>query len=442
MAARVNTIFSFVRFFRGSQTAAITVTAKNYSPSASISTETVHETLEVEYQESVAVGRANSQSLMQWFSEIGQQDGQRSAANDPAIVSIYFRIGYAGEDDTAFWYARIKQGEVIPSSAHFDTGEANTVSAYSVEFDRASAFQTYYGKLSLANSNGSAAGFIPISNYSVSTGNSAGFTTPAQGDTHGFSEVAVWNTTSGKSISRVVLGGQQAAAANPLAFSFSATSCAGAGAITSIAAGTIDLSKYVTGFVKPVLRTNADGLNMNTLWPTNDMEFSVDGETWTPFEYGHALAIGRSIRLPVSRMSWLAGVNPTLTLKVRNYGAAARMFSAGELYLVPCDLWSDLYVSTPAGLNQSVVSGAYRGDLGAAGTGTANGGDAYVANVDAGGSPTSIIPDCVSRRGDALKFLPGVPYSLTALVEYSDGTAPQSATSKIGVAFMPRRRGL
>jgi len=441
MANRTVNELGFARFYRGAQTDAFSFSAfTSYSPSGSIADETVRETIDTEGLETLSSARANMQALTRWMSEVMPQDGGQAIVNDPSIAAVYFRLGFKDEDTSSYWYARIKRGEVVPASAHFDksfTGKA----AYRIEFDRASAFQTYFGKLTLSNSNGSATGFIPITNYSASTGNCAGFTTPAQGDTHGFSEIAIWNTASGKSISRVLIGGQQATAANPIAFSFSATNCAGGGAITALASGAISLSKYVTGFVKPVLRTNADGVNLNTLWPTNDMEFSVDGETWSTFEYGHALAVGKTIRLPVSRMSWLPGVNPTLTLKVRNHGSA-RMLAAGELYLVPCDVWSDLYASTPAALNQAIISGAYRGDLGASGSGTTAGGDAYLANVDAGGSPTSAIPDCIARRGDAIKFLPGLQYSITALVEYSDGTAPQSTGGKISIAYMPRRRGL
>ena len=80
--------------------------------------------------------------------------------------------------------------------------------------------------------------------------------------------------------------------------------------------------------------------------------------------------------------------------------------------------------------------------IGTTGTGMNSGGDSYIANLDANGATVSVIPDCVNRKGEPPKFLPDRPYTLCALVEFSDGSAPASAAFKLRVTYLPRRRGL
>jgi len=442
MANRTTYEIGFARYFKGLQTDAFNLIFETYNAAGSVSQDSVRESIETEGLEALSAARTNVQKLMIWLSEISPLDGQQKAASNNSATSVYFRIGYKDESDTAYWYARVLTGSVTPTAAHYDRAFSGKA-AYRIEFERASAFQMPYGLLAIKHIGGafpSEAGMgLGMSNTSANC--TATTTTPAVGDTSSFSEIAIWNTTSGKSISRVLVGGQQASTAAPYAFSFGAISCAGAGGITTLASGAVDLSYFTTGMVKPVLRTDATG-NPGYAWAANDMEFTLDnGATWHPIEYGHALSVGRAMRLPVPRAGWLPGVNPTFALKVRNFGNT-RSICAGELYLIPCDLWVETIASTPAALNQAIIAGAYRGDVGTTGTGMNSGGDSYIANLDANGATVSVIPDCVNRKGEPPKFLPDRPYTLCALVEFSDGSAPASAAFKLRVTYLPRRRGL
>lgn len=450
MPNRTSTTFSFCRYFKGIQTDSVTVkiSESGYKPGGSVRDAGVREIVETEGIETTAAGRANAQALTQWFGEIQPNDGQRAIAADPGMTAVYLRVGYKDEPDDVYWYARVTSGAVIPRAYHFDRGDFNGRASYTIEFERASAFQRASGVIvNLAH-----IGSPPPSEYGLGldmtnsgSGCTATLATPSTnaGDSAGFVELTVWNRTSNKSIGRVFIGGQQSASVSPQAMTWGDTSCPGNRVTTLIASGTIDLSAFVTGDVRPILRTNATGAT-NARWAASDMEFSLDdGATWAPFEYGHAIASrGRVMRLPVSRLGALPGVNPTITLKVRNYGTTTRTLMAGELYLFPCDLWAELYCATPPGYNQAVVVGGYRGDIAAQALGLVSGGDAIVANMDAYGNPSALIPDSVNRVGKPVSMLPAKSYSLCALVEMSDGSAAAASAFKLKAAYVARRRSI
>lgn len=452
MAARTSTNISFVRFYQGIQTGVVTPKRieAGYSPSGSVRDDYVHETIDTEGLETMSDGKVLAQTLTQWLGEIQPQDGQRALVSDVGLTAVYLRIGYADEPDDVFWYARLKSGAVMPRAWHFDRGEFNRKAAYRIEFERASAFQRVSGQMITLARPGSP----PPSEYGLGldmTNSGAGclstLTTPSSnaGDTNGFAEFLFWNRTSGKSISRVFIGGQRSAAISPLVCSWGATSCPANGTITLIGSGSVDLSKFTTGDVRPILRTNAvGGVDPNTRWAASDMEFTLDdGATWAPFEYAHAIAHrGRIMRLPVPRIGTLPGVNPTISLRVRNLGTTARILAAGELYLFPCDVWTELHCATPAAYGQAVVAGGLRGDLSGITAGMVSGGGTLIANMDTSGNPTSVIPDSVNRVGKPIALLPGSTYTFAALVEMSDGTAPSTAAFRIKTFYVPRRRSI